>query len=214
MLEIISAPPTPSFRSGAIVGLVIVTPGCGYVDLTGAFIMALIGSPLCYLAMYYKNPHKLDDAMDSFAIHGVGGVLGSLLTGIFANDDVTGDGHARGAVKGHWMQVAYQLCGVCAVAAWSVSMTLLILFSLDQALIRLAGEQYGLAAGSNEELLGLDWAQHAQPRPELHVPGARPDDVKEVEAPQLADVVVIPDATLKLAQEDSPASEARRAFSV
>ena len=108
-------------------GLVIITPGCGYVDLTGAFLMALLGSPVCYFAMYHKNPLRLDDAMDSFAIHGVGGVLGSLLTDLFSNSDVTGDGRARGAFRGHRAQLAYQMCGVCAVAAWSLLMTLLIL---------------------------------------------------------------------------------------
>jgi ammonia channel protein AmtB len=169
--------------------------------------MALLGSPLCYLAMFYKNPSQLDDAMDSFAIHGVGGVLGSLLTGIFANDDVTGDEHARGAVNGHWMQVAYQLCGVCAVAAWSLSMTLLILCFLDRALIYLAGEPYRLAAGGDEQLRGLDKSEHAQ----LQDSDTKPDE-KEADAPKLADVVIIPDARLERALEaDQPVAEARPA---
>jgi ammonium transporter, Amt family len=189
-----------SIASGAIVGLVIITPGCGYVDLTGAFLMALLGSPVCYFAMYYKNPLRLDDAMDSFAIHGVGGVLGSLLTGLFSNSDVTGDGRARGAFRGHWVQLAYQLCGVCAVAAWSLLMTLLILYIVDQGLIHLLGKEYSLAAGSQED---LDWYQHDQPRQEQ--PQDYESDAKQHQQ-QLADVVVFTnEATLG----PGPASSSR-----
>ncbi len=195
-------------------GLVIITPGCGYVDLTGAFVMALFGSPVCYYAMYYKNPLRLDDAMDSFAIHGVGGVLGSLLTGLFSNSDVTGDGHARGAFRGHGAQLAYQLCGVSAVAAWSLSMTLLILCIVDQGLIHILGNEYSLAAGSMED---LDWHQHAQPRQEP--PQDSESDAKQHEQlQQLADgdVVVISNAaTLVPGQEpDASVSGARRPFPV
>jgi Amt family ammonium transporter len=151
-------------RSGAVVGLVIITPACGYVDLNGAFFMALVGSPMCYKALRYKNPSILDDAMDSFAIHGVGGALGSLLTGFFANDEVTGESRAKGAFfNGNWVQVARQLCGVCAVAAWSFSMTLAILFFVDQALIQLAGKPYRLAADGEDQSRGLDTLQHVQP---------------------------------------------------
>ncbi len=201
--------PTHS-RSGAIVGLVIITPACGYVDLTGAILMMIIGSPLCYLALNYRNPLVLDDAMDSFAIHGVGGVLGSLLTGFFANDDVTGDRHARGAIKGHWMQVAYQLCGVCAVAAWSLVMTFLILVFVDRALVSLAGEPFRLAASSRDAVLGLDWAQHGckaedpallrvDAEPSFGHPSQEPPG-----APQQVDVVIIPDAGLgRMPQADS-----------
>jgi Amt family ammonium transporter len=173
-------------RSGAIVGLVVITPGCGYVDLTGAVVMALIGAIVCFLILFYRNPSKLDDAMDSFAIHGVGGVVGSLLTGVFANDDVTGDAHAKGAVVGYGQQIAYQLCGVCAVAAWSFFMTWAILLIIDQALIRVAGAPYRLAVGPDDELLGLDSYEHGQP-----VPGMRNSDARAAEQAK-AEVVAVP----------------------
>jgi ammonia channel protein AmtB len=204
-------------RSGAIVGLVIITPACGYVNLSGAFFMAVIGSFVCYKALRFKKPNIIDDAMDSFAIHGVGGVLGSLLTGLFANDEVTGESRARGAFfNGNWEQVARQLIGVVAVSAWSMSMSLCILLVVDkghEALSRVTGEDYRLAADEVHQVRGLDITQHDQPEDTAHHDKADAHELVEdagkaaARLPQQASVVVIPDCVktdAASAQETEP----------
>lgn len=76
--------------SGAVSGLVVVTPGCGYVDQTGAFFMGLLAGPLCYFSIQIKERMGFDDALDAFGVHGVGGVIGGILTGFFANKKISG----------------------------------------------------------------------------------------------------------------------------
>ena len=111
-------------------GLVLITPGAGYVDQTAAFCMAVIGTPVVYGGLQVKHRMGYDDALDAFGVHGVGGVLGGLLTGLFANDFVSGSPLKRGAFYGRPVQLGLQLSGILAIAAWSFSVSLLILFGM------------------------------------------------------------------------------------
>ena len=89
-------------------GLVLITPASGYVDQTAAFVMGLIGTPIVYLGLQYKHSLGYDDALDAFGVHGVGGVCGGLLTGLFANDFVSGNVVKKGAFYGRGCRSAYR----------------------------------------------------------------------------------------------------------
>jgi len=74
-----------SVISGAVTGLVVITPGSGYVNCQGALVMGFIGGVVCYFSIQLKHKLGYDDALDAFGVHGVGGLLGGVLTGIFAD---------------------------------------------------------------------------------------------------------------------------------
>jgi len=115
--------------SGAIAGLVVITPGAGYVDQTGSFIMGIVSGPVCYHAVQLKHYLGFEDALDAFGTHAIGGVLGGLLTGLFANEKVGG---VSGAFYGHGMQFAYQLAGVCLTVGYTLVVTSLILGVIEK----------------------------------------------------------------------------------
>lgn len=96
------------FCSGAIAGLVCITPASGFVDTWSACVIGVIGGIVCNVAMKIKEKLRFDDAVDVFAVHAVGGCTGNLLTGIFASKRIAAlDGTVieGGWVDGHWMQV-------------------------------------------------------------------------------------------------------------
>ncbi|CAG8610991.1 14167_t:CDS:2 [Dentiscutata erythropus] len=101
------------FCSGAVAGLVSITPGSGYVDYPSAVVFGFLGGFACNMAVRLKHVFNYDDALDVFAVHAVGGFVGNILTGIFANESIikmidptlTGGGW----INKNWMQVAYQL---------------------------------------------------------------------------------------------------------
>eukprot|EP00981_Chlorochromonas_danica_P011957 scaffold4358_cov177-Ochromonas_danica.AAC.11 len=76
--------------SGVVAGLVCVTPASGYVDQTGGFVIGLVAGPICYLGVQLKHWAGYDDALDAFGVHGVGGIVGGLMLGFFANDRISG----------------------------------------------------------------------------------------------------------------------------
>ncbi|KAI8997557.1 ammonium transporter AmtB-like domain-containing protein [Pilobolus umbonatus] len=119
------------FCSGAIVGLVAITPAAGYVGPAPAVAIGFIGAIFCNAAVYLKHWFKFDDAVDVFAVHGVGGYVGSILTGIFAESYIAGlDGVTEikgGWINHHWAQVGYQFADATAGAAWSFAITYIIL---------------------------------------------------------------------------------------
>lgn len=117
-----------SLTSGIITGLVVITPGGGYVSSTSDYwksiIFGIVGAIIVNLSTRLKYFFKIDDSLDIFAIHGVAGIVGSILTGIFAVDGYDSKG---GWVEGHWVQIAYQILG-CVVAG--VYVTVLSIFFL------------------------------------------------------------------------------------
>ena len=138
--------------SGAIAGEVAITPASGFVDPSSAIVIGFIGGAVCYGAILLRQRLKIDDALDVWAVHGVGGTLGVLLTGVFAVAAV----HAgfSGLIDGNPGQVGAQLVAVVAVWIYSAVATLIILKLVDLAV--------GLRVGAEEEEAGLDVSQHGE----------------------------------------------------
>ncbi|KAJ1488105.1 ammonium transporter family-domain-containing protein [Baffinella frigidus] len=137
--------------SGSVMGLVMITPGAGYVDQTGAFFIGLIGGVLGYFSIQLKHRLGFDDALDAFGVHGIGGIVGGLLTGLFANPDING---AAGAFYGNPMQFPLQIYGIVVVIAWSGVLSAIILKCIDLTI--------GLRVTEEEEDQGLDFSIHGE----------------------------------------------------
>ncbi|KAJ2160086.1 ammonium transporter [Coemansia sp. RSA 552] len=119
------------FCSGAVAGLVTITPASGFVSPWAALVFGAVGGIACHFAVDLKEKLKFDDALDVFAVHGVGGIVGNLLTGIFASKSVAALNGAEidgGWIDHHWKQLGYQLAGSCAGAAWAFGITAIILY--------------------------------------------------------------------------------------
>jgi Amt family ammonium transporter len=139
--------------TGAVVGLVAITPASGFVNVPSAIIIGLVVSPLSYGAIKLKDRFHLDDSLDVWACHGVGGVWGALATGIFASVLVNASG-SNGLLFGNPMQLMIQAFSVVVVAAFSFVATLVILKIIDIVI--------GLRVTPTEEAVGLDLAQQIE----------------------------------------------------
>ncbi|KAJ1724482.1 hypothetical protein LPJ53_001252 [Coemansia erecta] len=122
------------FCSGAIAGLVAITPASGFVAPWAALVFGAVAGIVCHFAVDFKEKLGFDDALDVFAVHGVGGVVGNLLTGIFASKGVAalnGSEIKGGWIDHHWKQLGYQLAASCSGAAWAfvVSVIILVIFN-------------------------------------------------------------------------------------
>lgn len=139
--------------SGAIAGLATITPAAGYVDVPSAMIIGFIAGLVCYFAVLYRSKSRVDESLDAFAIHGVGGALGISLTGILAssvvNSDIDGD-----LISGNMSQFIAQLITVVVVAMYAFIVTLIIVKVIDLTL--------GLRVTEEEEYVGLDISQHKE----------------------------------------------------
>ena len=103
-------PTTVGACTGAVAGLVAITPAAGSTDLIGAFAIGIITPIVCFVMVAVIKPYfKYDDALDAFGVHGMGGIIGSILTGVFATTAVTGAGGAEGALYGDWHQLWVQI---------------------------------------------------------------------------------------------------------
>jgi Amt family ammonium transporter len=131
--------------SGAVGGLVAVTPASGYVTPGSALLIGLVAGTGCYLgATALKRMLGYDDALDAFGIHGVGGIIGALLTGWLASP-------AIGGVRGNMLA---QLAGVGATVLYSAAMTLVVLLVIDRLV--------GLRVDEATEAEGLDLVEHGE----------------------------------------------------
>jgi Amt family ammonium transporter len=141
--------------SGAVAGLVCITPASGSCNPMSGILIGIAAGIVCYLACNMKAKFGYDDALDAFGVHGVGGTLGALLTGVFATAAVVpGAKTAQGLVEGNAGQVVNQAVGVAAAIAIAVVGTLIILKILDAVM--------GLRVSQQEELQGLDVSQHGE----------------------------------------------------
>jgi len=142
--------------SGAVAGLVAITPASGYVQPMAALAIGLLAGLFCFFMVFMvKSFFGYDDSLDAFGVHGAGGTLGALLTGLFATrliNPAFGKDAPTGAMDGHWGQIGNQLAGVAI--AWSISIvgTLVLLFLVDKTM--------GLRVSADEEAEGLDLSQH------------------------------------------------------
>ena len=139
--------------SGAVAGLVAITPASGYVGVLGALAIGIGAGALCYVAVYIRAKTQLDDALEVFAVHGVGGIWGAIATGIFA---VAAIGGTAGAIDGNSGQVVTQVVAVVATMAYSFVVTLVILKVLDLI------PGLGLRVSGDEEDQGLDLSAHGE----------------------------------------------------
>ena len=137
--------------AGGVAGLVAITPASGYVDASSAIVIGFAAGCVCYGAILLRERMKVDDALDVWAVHGVGGTLGAILTGVFAVAAVNG---ASGLVEGNVGQVGTQLVAVAATWIYSGVATFVILKVVDFFV--------GLRVEESEEEAGLDSSQHGE----------------------------------------------------
>lgn len=139
---------------GAVAGLVGITPAAGFVTPMAAIIIGLGAGVFCFFAVdLLKHVIKLDDALDVFAVHGVGGIWGALATGLFATTAVNA-GAADGLFNGNAEQLWIQFVAVVAAIAFAGTVTFIILKVIDMTI--------GLRVQEEEEVLGLDTTQHGE----------------------------------------------------
>ena len=141
--------------SGAIAGLVGITPACGFVDPIGALVIGAVAGVGCFLASTaIKNALGYDDALDVFGVHGVGGTIGAILTGVFATMAVTGAADPVGLIDGNAGQIMTQILGVVTTIVFVGIGTAIILKVVDLIV--------GLRVSEDVERDGLDLALHGE----------------------------------------------------
>jgi Amt family ammonium transporter len=148
--------------SGAVAGLVAITPASGFVSPMSALIIGLIAGAFCFwMTSAFKSRFGYDDSLDAFGVHGAGGTVGALLTGVFASSlinpifkDANGNTLPSGAIQGNLHQILNQLVGVAIAWVVAIAGTLIILKIVDLAI--------GLRVAQEEEVQGLDLTQHGE----------------------------------------------------
>ncbi len=138
--------------TGAIAGLVAVTPAAGYITPIRAIALGALVCPICYGAILVKGRLRYDDSLDVFAVHGIGGIAGSLAVGVLATSDLTG--RTGGLFDGNADLLLAQAIAVAAVTLYTLVATVLILLLIDRTL--------GFRVSADDEDLGLDLTQHGQ----------------------------------------------------
>jgi Amt family ammonium transporter len=139
--------------SGLVAGLVGITPASGYVAPWAAAVIGAAAGVVCYVAVVSKERLGYDDSLDAFGVHGVGGALGALLTGVFA-DKALNDKGGDGVLHGHAAQMVPQVAGVVAVGVYAAVVTWVILKLIDKLV--------GLRVPLPDEKEGLDSTEHGE----------------------------------------------------
>jgi Amt family ammonium transporter len=148
-------PTTVGACTGAVSGLVAITPAAGTVDIFGAFCIGLITPIICfYMVAVIKPKFKYDDTLDAFGVHGIGGIVGSILTGVFATQFISGEGGVKGALYGDWHQLGVQILATVISIVFSAVMTY-ILFKITDRLV-------GIRVDKRVEEEGLDIYEHGE----------------------------------------------------
>jgi Amt family ammonium transporter len=147
------APSVLGAAAGAVAGLVAITPASGFVDVSAAIVIGLGAGTICYLGIQLTKRLRVDDALDVFGVHGVGGAWGALATGLFASSAVN-SAAANGLVYGNPAQLGIQLVAVAAVIAYAAIVTFVILKVINLFVALRVPEQ--------DEVLGLDASQHRE----------------------------------------------------
>ncbi len=145
-------PTTLGAASGALAGLVAITPGAGFVTPVSAIIMGAVAGVICYLAVLGKSKLGYDDSLDVVGVHGVGGIWGALATGIFASSAVNPLG--KGLLDGNANQLLVQAIGAGTTIVYSVVVTFILLKIIDATI--------GLRVSLDDETQGLDLTQHSE----------------------------------------------------
>jgi Amt family ammonium transporter len=137
--------------SGAIAGLVAITPAAGYVGVGSAIVIGAIGGLICYGAMLFRLKKGLDESLDAWAVHGMGGLWGAIATGIFATAAIGG---YSGLLEGNVDQFIANVIGALSALAYAFVVTLALAYVIDKTL--------GLRVSEEEEYVGLDISQHGE----------------------------------------------------
>ncbi|MCQ6962084.1 ammonium transporter [Methanolobus chelungpuianus] len=137
--------------SGAVAGLVAITPGCGFVSPMSAILIGGVAGLLCYNALLFRVRRGLDESLDAWAIHGMGGLWGAIATGIFASAAIGG---VDGLVNGNVSQFLVQILDAFVAVAYAFGMTYLLAKAVDKVM--------GLRVTEEEEYVGLDISQHGE----------------------------------------------------
>jgi Amt family ammonium transporter len=148
--------------SGAVAGLVAITPAAGFVQPMSSLVIGALAGVVCYIMVaIVKQRFGYDDSLDAFGVHGVGGTLGALLTGIFASSlinpvfkDAAGNTLPVGVIQGHWGQLGNQIVGILIAIVLSVVGTLVLLKLVDLVI--------GLRMSTEHEMEGMDVTQHGE----------------------------------------------------
>jgi Amt family ammonium transporter len=138
--------------SGAVAGLVAITPACGSVGPMGGMIIGLLAGGVCYGGVLLKSRLGYDDSLDAFGVHGIGGAFGAIATAIFAVEAIAG---VPGLIEaGNFSQLWVQVLTVAATAVYSGVVTFAIVFAIDKTI--------GLRVSEEDERTGLDLTQHGE----------------------------------------------------
>jgi Amt family ammonium transporter len=137
--------------SGAVAGLVAITPASGYVDVAGALYIGAIAGVCCFLATQIKYKFGFDDTLDVFGVHCVGGIIGAILTGVFAVEAIGG---TKGLLEGNTNQLIAQIL--------SVGVTVIYCGIVSYILLKLIDVTMGLKLSENDQRIGLDQTQHGE----------------------------------------------------
>ena len=140
--------------TGAVIGLVAITPAAGFVSTRGALAIGVLGAVASYAAMQLRARTSVDDTLDVFACHGVAGIVGALLTGVFATKAVNSAGADGLLAGGGWHQLGVQAIAVLVTMALSGTLTVGILVALRAVV--------GLQVSIGEEVTGLDSSEHGE----------------------------------------------------
>jgi Amt family ammonium transporter len=143
------------FASGILAGLVAVTPAAGVVQPAGAMVLGAIAASVCYFAILTKNRLGYDDSLDAFGIHGVGGIIGSLILVFFIRDSWMQDAAvAAGGSWTVWQQLGVQAVAVAIAIGYAAILTLVIIFLVKKFV--------GFRASTEAEMHGMDHTYHGE----------------------------------------------------
>ena len=141
--------------TGAIAGLVAITPAAGTVGVLGAILIGIASAAVCFfMVAVVKEKLAYDDSLDAFGVHGMGGIVGSILVGVFATQAITGAGGEQGALYGDWHQLWIQTLATVFSIIFSVVMTVILFKIVDKTL--------GMRVSSRVEEEGLDIYEHGE----------------------------------------------------
>jgi ammonium transporter len=141
--------------TGAVAGLVAITPAAGTVGVLGAFWIGAASSAVCFfMVAVIKVKYKYDDSLDAFGVHGIGGLVGSVLTGVFATQQITGEGGVQGSLYGDWNQLWIQIVASVASIVYSMVLTFILFKIVDKTI--------GMRVAPRIEEEGLDIYEHGE----------------------------------------------------
>lgn len=141
--------------TGAIAGLVAITPAAGTVDVLGAILIGMASAAVCFfMVAVVKEKLGYDDSLDAFGVHGMGGIVGSILVGVFATRSITGEDGAQGALYGDWHQLWIQIVATIFYIIFSAVMTFILFKIVDKTV--------GMRVSSRIEEEGLDIYEHGE----------------------------------------------------